>query len=103
MHVISLHSRDFDQHLGLLAAMFRLRRRVCKDRLHWAVSVAGDLELDVYDALNPTYLLAMSRQSELVGCVRLLPTVGPTMLSDTFSCLLDGQEAPRSQEILESS
>ncbi|WP_035686292.1 acyl-homoserine-lactone synthase [Bradyrhizobium sp. Cp5.3] len=103
MHVISLHSRDFGQHLDLLAAMFRLRRRVFRDRLDWAVSVSGDLELDVYDALNPTYLLAMSGQSEVIGCVRLLPSTGPTMLSDTFSSLLDGREAPRSSDILESS
>lgn len=103
MHVISLNSRDFGQHLDLLAAMFRLRRRVFKDRLDWAVSVSGDLELDVYDALNPTYLLAMSMRNEVVGCVRLLPTTGPTMLNDTFSSLLGEREAPRSREILESS
>lgn len=56
--VISLNHRSFGQHLDLLTAMYRLRRRVFKDRLDWSASISGDIELDVYDTLNPTYLLA---------------------------------------------
>jgi acyl homoserine lactone synthase len=103
MHAIALDNRQFGQHLSLLTEMYRLRRRVFKDRLDWAVSVSGDLELDVYDALNPTYLLVMSDEGSLVGGVRLLPTTGPTMIADTFPALLAGQAAPRSDKILESS
>jgi acyl homoserine lactone synthase len=102
MHVISLSNCQFGQHLDLLAEMYRLRRRVFKDRLDWSVSVSGDLELDVYDTLNPTYLIAMS-SDVVIGCVRLLPTTGPTMLCDTFPELLGGQAPPRSDRILESS
>ena len=103
MHAIALNHHQFGQHLDLLAAMYRLRRRIFKDRLDWSVSVSGDLELDVYDALNPTYLLVMSGAREVVGCVRLLPTTGPTMLAETFPSLLGGHTAPRSERILESS
>jgi len=103
MRAIALDNHQFGQHLDLLAAMYRLRRRVFKDRLDWSVSVSGDLELDVYDTLNPTYLLVTSDAGDVVGCVRLLPTTGPTMLVDTFSSLLDGRAAPRSDRILESS
>ncbi|MEH2549173.1 N-acyl-L-homoserine lactone synthetase [Bradyrhizobium sp. AZCC 2262] len=53
MHVITLSNRQFGQHLGLLSEMYRLRRRVFRDRLDWSVSVSGDLELDVFDTLNP--------------------------------------------------
>jgi acyl homoserine lactone synthase len=102
MHVIALNRRQFGPHLGLLAEMYRLRRRVFKDRLDWSVSVSGDLELDVYDALSPTYLIAIS-DSAVIGCVRLLPTTGPTMLADTFPVLLGGQAPPRDDRILESS
>jgi acyl homoserine lactone synthase len=102
MHVISLGIRQFGQHLGLLSEMYRLRRRIFKVRLDWSVSVSGDLELDVFDALNPTYLIAVDHDT-VTGCVRLLPTTGPTMLADTFPMLLDGQPAPRSDRILESS
>ena len=100
MHVITLNNRQFGQHLGLLVEMYRLRRRVFKDRLDWSVSVSGDLELDVYDTLNP--IIAMS-DDVVIGCVRLLPTTGPTMLGDTFPALLGGQAPPRSDRILESS
>lgn len=103
MRAVALDNRKFGQHLSLLTEMYRLRRRVFKDRLDWAVSVSGDLELDVYDALNPTYLLVMSDEGNLVGGVRLLPTTGPTMLADTFPALLGGQAAPRSEKVLESS
>ena len=103
MHALALDHRQAGLHLDLLAEMFRLRRRVFKDRLDWTVSVSGDLEIDIYDALNPTYLLAVSEKREVFGCVRLLPTTGPTMLADTFSFLLDGKEAPKSEQILESS
>jgi hypothetical protein len=60
------------KHLGLLSEMYRLRRRLFKDRLDWSVSVSGGLELDVYDALNPTYLIALN-DNLVIGCVRLLP------------------------------
>jgi N-acyl-L-homoserine lactone synthetase len=103
MYAVALGNRQFGQHLNLLTEMYRLRRRVFKDRLDWAVSVSGELELDVYDTLNPNYLLVMSGEGNLVGGVRLLPTTGPTMLADTFPTLLGGQAAPHSEKILESS
>jgi len=103
MNVIALSQRQFGQNIDLLAAMFRLRRRVFKGRLDWTVSVSGDLELDVYDALNPTYLVMVSGNRQVVGCVRLLPTTGPTMLADTFPELLNGRASPRNIRILESS
>src|SRR5215813_4347203 len=103
MNVIALSQRQFGLNLDLLAAMFRLRRRVFKERLDWTVSVSGDLELDIYDALNPTYLVMVSGDREVVGCVRLLPTTGPTMLADTFPQLLTGERPPRSNRIFESS
>ena len=103
MHAIALHGSQIGRRLDLLTSMFRLRRRVFKDRLDWTVSVSGDLEIDVYDALNPTYLLVVSDRREVLGCVRLLPTTGPTMLVDTFSHLLGDSTAPRDARVLESS
>ncbi|PZN92789.1 MAG: conjugal transfer protein TraI, partial [Hyphomicrobiales bacterium] len=82
--------------------MHKLRRKAFKDRLDWSVSVTGDLEMDRYDTLDPSYLVVADRGSVL-GCVRLLPTTGPNMLADTFPELLDGAVAPRSELIAESS
>ena len=103
MHAVALHTPQFGRHLDLLAAMYRLRRRVFKDRLDWSVSVSGEFELDMYDTLGPTYLILMSDRGEPVGSVRLLPTTGPTMLADTFPALLGGKAAPCDERILESS
>lgn len=103
MYAISLNSHQFGKHLKLLTTMYRLRRRVFKDRLDWSVSLSDDQEIDVYDVLNPTYLLVMSNAADLIGCVRFLPTTGPTMLMDTFPVLLGGATSPRSDKILESS
>ena len=89
---------DFELAMG----MHRLRGRVFKERLDWDVYVAGGLEIDQYDTFKPTYLLALDK-SEVVGCVRLLPTTGPNMLADTFPVLLDGHAAPRAAKIWESS
>lgn len=70
----------------LTMGMHRLRGRVFKERLDWDVSVTGGLEIDQYDALNPTYLLVIEQRA-VVGCVRLLPTTGANMLAHTFSFL----------------
>ena len=86
----------------LTLGMHRLRGRVFKDRLGWDVSVSDGLEIDHYDTFNPTYLLAVE-QSDVDGCVRLLPTTGRNMLADTFPVLLDGNPAPRAARIWESS
>ncbi|MET4767908.1 N-acyl-L-homoserine lactone synthetase [Bradyrhizobium elkanii] len=79
-----------------------VRGRVFKERLDWDVSVRDGLEIDQYDTLKPTYLLALEK-SDVVGCVRLLPTTGRNMLADTFPVLLDGNPAPRAARIWESS
>ncbi|MGX9431402.1 MULTISPECIES: acyl-homoserine-lactone synthase [Bradyrhizobium] len=104
MHAIALHTSEFSRHLDLLTSMYRLRRRVFNDRLDWSVSVAGDLEIDVvYDVLSRIYLLAVSDESEVLGCVGLHPTTGPTMLADTFVNLLANRAAPSDERTLESS
>ena len=88
---------------GELAEMHRLRYRVFKERLGWDVEVSGDMEIDEFDACRPAYLLQTNDDGRIQGCVRLLPTTGRTMLRDTFPVLLDGQPAPASDTIWESS
>jgi acyl homoserine lactone synthase len=89
--------------VGDIAEMHRLRYRVFKDRLDWEVQVSGEMEIDEFDALHPAYLIQRARDNRVQGCVRLLPSTGPTMLRDTFPALLDGEAAPTSPAIWESS
>ncbi|MER8880865.1 acyl-homoserine-lactone synthase [Mesorhizobium sp. M0684] len=86
-----------------LNQMHRLRHRVFRDRLDWDVSVSGGYEIDPFDALRPHYLLLRAPTGRIDGCVRLLPTTGPTMLRDSFSALLGDRSAPEDPRVWESS
>ena len=86
-----------------IAEMHRLRYRVFRERLDWEVQVSGDMEIDEFDAFHPAYLIQRASDNRVQGCVRLLPSTGPTMLRDTFPVLLDGAPAPVSPAIWESS
>jgi acyl homoserine lactone synthase len=86
-----------------LCAMHELRFRVFKKRLEWDVQTIEEMEIDDYDALGPIYLLMRGFDGRVGGCVRFLPSTGPTMLRDTFPELLDGGSAPCAPDIWESS
>lgn len=83
--------------------MHRLRCRVFKERLDWGVDVQDGLEVDQFDRCDPVYLLNLDVAGRVQGCVRLLPTLGPNMLRDTFSGLLNGNACPAAANIWESS
>lgn len=86
-----------------LISMHQLRHRVFKERLGWDVHTSGDMEIDSFDALHPAYLIQLAPDGQVQGCVRLLPSVGPTMLRDTFPVLLAGLSVPSKWQIWESS
>jgi N-acyl-L-homoserine lactone synthetase len=84
-------------------AMHRLRKTVFHDLLNWDVGVLGEWEIDHYDQANPLYVLSYGDTGRLRGALRLLPTLGPNMLDDTFPILLGGSQEIRSAAIWESS
>lgn len=85
-----------------LEEMHKLRCRVFSQRLEWDVGVADGREIDRFDNLDPVYLLSRA-SGHLQGCVRLLPSTGPTMLGDVFPTLMDGKPVPQEPDIWESS
>ena len=85
------------------AEMHRLRYRVFKERLDWGVNIVDGAEADDFDSFDPVYLLLRGQEGRVQGCVRLLPTTGPTMLRDVFPELLAGRPAPADKEVWESS
>ncbi|RWJ54581.1 MAG: GNAT family N-acetyltransferase, partial [Mesorhizobium sp.] len=60
-------------------------------------------ETDEFDALKPTYILAISSASQVVGCARLLPATGPTMIEVMFPDLVERGEFEPHPGIIESS
>ncbi|WP_136616123.1 MULTISPECIES: acyl-homoserine-lactone synthase [Mesorhizobium] len=103
MRVISIAHSDYCEFPDLILGMHRLRYRIFRNRLNWNVSVSRDMEIDAYDALKPTYIIAVDEGSSVIGCARLLPTTGPTMLTNTFPALLGPNPPPRSEKMFESS
>jgi acyl homoserine lactone synthase len=89
-----------------LTGMFRLRYEIFHRHLGWDVDGTDGLERDEFDDLNPVYALAVNRLDDtVVGCLRLLPTLGPHMLRDVaaFQPALQGRSSPRSSRIWEIS
>jgi acyl homoserine lactone synthase len=70
----------------LIDEMFRLRARIFRDRLRWDVQVADGKERDKYDNEGPVYIIYTDSEArEVKGSLRLLPTTGPTLLTDVFA------------------
>lgn len=82
--------------------MYRLRAQVFRERMGWDITVLSGMEIDGYDALDPYYMI-VEDGSQVTGCWRLLPTVGPNMLKDTFPQLMHGQEPPCAPDTWELS
>ncbi|MBV9289443.1 MAG: hypothetical protein JO288_16790 [Hyphomicrobiales bacterium] len=84
--------------------MFRNRAEVFFDRLNWDVAVENGYERDAFDEEYPLYLISLDPVSgKYRGSLRLLPTVGPNMLSDVFPFLLAEGETVESATIWEVS
>src|SRR5215469_5126406 len=85
-----------------LDGMFRLRHEVFKERLDWEVGTSAGKERDMFDDLDPVYIVC-EHQGEVLGSWRLLPTTGPYMLKDVFPELLYGRQAPQAPDVWEIS
>ena len=73
-----------------LAEMYRERKRVFVDRLGWEVPVvAGEFEIDQFDTDRAVYVLALDPGGAQLGSARLLPSTGPTLLSEVFPHLCE--------------
>ncbi|MGO7028679.1 acyl-homoserine-lactone synthase [Rhizobium johnstonii] len=103
MQILNVAPDRYVEHQNLLKQMYRLRADVFGGRLEWDVTVMDGGERDQYDDLNPTYILAVSGGNNVVGCARLLPAVGPTMLEQTFPQLLEDGSLNATSAMIESS
>ncbi|MCJ8057038.1 acyl-homoserine-lactone synthase TraI [Shinella curvata] len=87
----------------LLWKQHKLRAEVFSDRLGWEVIVRDGIEIDRFDALGPTYVLAVLDNDRVAGCARLLPSNGPTMVQDIFPSLIPGGQLHSHAGLIESS
>lgn len=103
MQVVAFSTPRTIQEAHLLHSHHQLRARVFSDRLGWEVDVTAGCESDNFDALRPTYVLALTDTDQLVGCARLLPALGPTMVADVFPSLLPTGRLNAHSAMIESS
>jgi len=101
LHAIRDASNDRDR--LLIDRHHCLRAQVFQGRLEWSVDVVDGREADEYDSFSPTYILAVTDEGTVVGCARLLPAKGPTMLERTFPQLLAAGRLTTHPAMVESS
>lgn len=86
-----IYGNDLHKFPKLARTMFLDRADQFKTRLGWDVTVdAKGFERDDYDAENPLYVIWENADGSHGGSMRLLPTIGRTMVNDHFSHLTDG-------------
>lgn len=104
MRIVAVRTGESRAGDRLIDQALCLRARVFQGRLEWNVSTENGREFDEYDQLGPTYILATDdRFLNVIGCARLLPGDGLTMLAETFPQLLNGNPMPRGRHVVESS
>ncbi|MCF3639854.1 GNAT family N-acetyltransferase [Rhizobium sp. TRM95111] len=103
MQILSVSADRYASNHNYLTQMYQLRAAVFSGRLEWDVTITEQGERDQYDDLRPTYILAISADQNVVGCARLLPAFGPTMLEQTFPQLLERGSLDASAAMVESS
>ncbi|MCY4044254.1 MAG: GNAT family N-acetyltransferase [Cellvibrionales bacterium] len=84
-------------------ALFEYRYKVFIERLGWDMATQNGIEIDQFDHDGTFHIIANSPEGEVVGCARLLPTTKPYLLEDVFPELLNGQPAPKSDDVWELS
>ena len=86
-----VYGEDLHKFPKLARSMFLDRADQFKTRLGWEVSVDDrGYERDEYDEENPLYVIWENADGTHGGSMRLLPTVGRTMVNDHFIHLTDG-------------
>lgn len=86
-----IYGNDLHKFPKLARTMFLDRADQFKTRLNWDVTVdERGFERDEYDDENPLYVIWENSDGTHGGSMRLLPTVGRTMVNDHFLHLTDG-------------
>jgi len=89
--VFQITARTATAHFKLVNEMFRARKQLFGDRLGWDVQIdTQGRETDNYDTLSAHYLIAVDDDNNHQGSLRLLPTIGDTILHDHFATAFEG-------------
>lgn len=101
VRLIEGHQRG--QHPAAIDAMFRGRAEMFATRLQWDVEVKDGWEIDLYDDLDPLYLVSISADGHVRGSLRLMPTTGRTLMTEVFARTFDEPVDVRSALVWEGT
>ena len=101
--ILTIDALNMHRFPTILEDMFQLRARVFAGRLGWDVTITDGKEIDDFDNMNPSYIVGLDDEMNVISCARVLQTMGPHMLSDVFDAILDGEPPVRSPNIWEST
>ncbi len=86
-----IYGAELHAHPKLRATMFLDRAEQFKIRQGWDVTLdENGFEVDQYDMLNPLYAIWETPNGNHGGSIRVLPTIGRTMVNEHFTQLTDG-------------
>lgn len=103
MRIIAIAKPRTAPETKIVDDMHRLRARIFQGRLSWNVRCVSGREYDEFDDLAPTYIVALADSDTVIGCARLLPAVGKTMLGAVFPQLLSDGQLRAHRRMVESS
>ncbi len=80
MNIIAGFQNNFSE--GLYTKFKSYRYRVFVEYLGWELNCPNNEELDQFDKVDTAYVVAQDRESNIIGCARLLPTTQPYLLGN---------------------
>lgn len=99
--VTRLNAHRYQQELD---SMHRLRHRILVDQMGWDNLRKKDgLERDQFDHDEAVYLLTTDEDRNTTACLRLVPSLSPSLTRDVFSHLCDLKPAPYGEDIYDAS
>ncbi len=98
-----LSGRSADLSREMMYRLAKFRHKVFIQELGWSLPTDNGIEFDDFDHADTLYVVACDRNSEIVGCGRLLPTDEPYLLGNVFSDLMGDAALPRARDVWELS
>lgn len=102
--LVHVPPKAFRYHPELVHGFQRSRKRIFADRMNWKVRVFEDREFDEFDDEYAHYIVSIYN-NEVIGGVRLTPSLSPNLTYDTFCQYFEDIEilVKRRSTLLESS
>ncbi|WP_286830688.1 MULTISPECIES: acyl-homoserine-lactone synthase [Kordiimonas] len=93
IHIINKYNRQY--YSDVLRNMFQLRHKIFVEQKGWNQLAQEDgLEIDQFDTDETIYFLKLDENSNILGGMRLVPTVVDTQLGTIFKDWCDFKPAP---------